>query len=52
MAAGEERLLDVIQEVVLEAWKALDWKVLCPLVESMPRRVEAVVQARGGYTKY
>jgi hypothetical protein len=43
----------------LELWERVqkEWDVIQPLVcqeliESMPRRVEAVIKAKGGYTKY
>ena len=44
---------------IKELWKRVDieWNKIEPevcqnLIESMPRRVEAVIQAKGGYTKY
>jgi transposase len=44
---------------ILELWERVqkEWDVIQPLVcqeliESMPRRVEAVIKAKGGYTKY
>jgi hypothetical protein len=43
----------------LELWERVEgeWNKIGPdvcqnLIESMPRRVEAVVKAKGGYTKY
>jgi hypothetical protein len=43
----------------VELWKSIEreWedipKEVCQnLIESMPRRVEAVLKAKGGYTKY
>jgi hypothetical protein len=44
---------------ILELWERVDkeWngikaEVCQNLIESMPRRVEAVIKAKGGYTKY
>jgi hypothetical protein len=33
-------------------WNEIEPEVYQNLIESMPRRVEAVIQAKGGYTKY
>lgn len=44
--------LDSLWNLLLESWNDLDPQVLSNLVESMPRRVEAVIQAKGGHTKY
>jgi hypothetical protein len=44
---------------ILELWERVDaeWnkistEVCMALIESMPRRVDAVLKAKGGYTKY
>ena len=44
---------------ILELWEMVEkeWEEIKPeecqnLIESMPRRVEAVIRAKGGYTKY
>ena len=44
---------------VLELWERMEkeWNNIEPevcqrLIESMPRRVAAVIKAKGGYTKY
>jgi len=39
-------------ERVEEEWNKIGPEVCQNLIESMPRRVEAVLKARGGYTKY
>ncbi len=39
-------------ERVEEVWEKIDTEVCQNLIESMPRRVEAVLKAKGGYTKY
>ena len=33
-------------------WNKIDKEVCQNLIESMPRRIEAVIGAKGGYTKY
>jgi len=35
-----------------EGWAALPVDILTNLVDSMPRRIEAVIEARGGPTDY
>ncbi len=37
---------------VQEEWNKIQPEVCQDLIESMPRHVEAVVKAKGGYTKY
>jgi len=39
-------------ERVEEEWEKIDKEVCQNLIESMPRRVAAVIKAKGGYTKY
>jgi hypothetical protein len=39
-------------ERIEEQWNSIDPKVCQDLIQSMPRRVQAVIQAKGGYTKY
>lgn len=39
-------------EALTEAWKNIDHQHIRNLVESMPRRLQAVIQAKGGHTKY
>ena len=39
-------------ERVQEEWEKIPDSVCKDLVESMPRRVAAVIKAKGGYTKY
>jgi hypothetical protein len=35
-----------------EEWNKISAKVYQKLIESMPRRIEAVIKAKEGYTKY
>jgi transposase len=44
--------LQRLAEAAVEAWEALEDRLLESLVESMRRRLEAVIRARGWYTKY
>ena len=44
--------LDELEEALTEEWVALSQRYINKLVESLPRRIRAVIQARGGYTKY
>ena len=41
-------LIDAAQE----AWQALDQDVMKRLSETMPHRVQAIIEADGWYTKY
>ena len=53
--AEYERPSDGILELwerVQTEWDKIDPKVCQDLIESMPRRVAAVIKAKGGYTKY
>ena len=49
---GSDSLKNEIEKAVFEAWEALDPDWCQNLMKSMPRRVEAVLKASGGYTKY
>jgi transposase len=37
---------------VQEVWESIEYDVIDKLYESMPNRIKAVLQAKGGYTKY
>ena len=52
MPGGPEKVKKKLVELLPEAWEAVESSFLLKLVESMPRRVEAVIAARGWYTKY
>ena len=41
-----------LENLVRDAWVSMNPAHLRSLVESMPRRVEAVISAKGGHTKY
>lgn len=38
-----------LEREVIAAWQGMDHKVLLSLVESMPRRMKLVIEAKGGY---
>jgi transposase len=44
--------VEELEEQVLKAWRSVRPETVRNLIESMPRRVQAVVQAKGGHTKY
>jgi transposase len=44
-------ILELWERIEAE-WNKIDAKVCQDLIESMPRRVQAVIDAKGGYTKY
>ena len=46
--SGVHELLDQFQE----EWEKIEPSVCQNLIKSMPRRIEAVLKAKGGYTKY
>lgn len=41
-----------LEDALVQEWVALSQRDLNKLIESVPRRIEAVIQARGGYTRY
>lgn len=43
---------DDLKRAVTDAWGAMDQKQIRKLIESMPSRLEAVIVAKGGPTKY
>ncbi len=52
LSLGEERTKAAIVEAVQLAWDAVGEDYLWNLMKSMPRRVQDVIKAQGGYTKY
>jgi hypothetical protein len=44
--------LDRLREIVGQAWASIGSQTLRELVESMPARCQAVIDAQGGYTTY
>ena len=53
--AGHDKPPGGIQELwvrVQKVWNSIEAEECRKLIESMPRRVEAVIKAKGGHTKY
>ena len=44
--------LEGIKKIILRVWRALDGDFLRKLYDSMPRRMDLVIKAKGGVTKY
>jgi transposase len=51
-ALSNNNSLQRLSEAAVEAWEALEDNILHRLVDSMNRRLQAVIRARGWYTKY
>ena len=49
---GAERTKKAIFEALLQAWETIEEDYLGKLLESMPRRMEAVIKAKGGQTRF
>ena len=47
-ASNETDLFDKVKQI----WQTLSIDILKKLVESMPHRIQAVIEAKGGHTKY
>jgi transposase len=51
IGTGEESK-DALEAALIEAWGALDNSIIESCLESMPRRRDAVLRAKGWHTKY
>ncbi len=40
-----------LQEAVQKEWDVLDWVAILQLIETMPARIKAVIEAKGGHIK-
>lgn len=49
---GPKAVKNTLAEILPKVWDEIDPKVLESLWKPMPRRVEAVIEAKGWYTKY
>ena len=45
-------LIEQVRSIILEAWEAVLEDYIQDLFDSFPRRSQAVIDARGGSTKY
>jgi transposase len=52
LPTGKQRTYDELRQIVAEAWDAVSPQELGRLIDGMKERCEAVIAARGGYTKY
>jgi len=43
---------DALTDAVMTEWKNVSITTVYHLIESMPRRLQTVIDAKGGYTKY
>jgi hypothetical protein len=50
--AGKQPTYDQLRVIVREAWDLITVEFLRELIESMPARCQAVIDAKGGHTKY
>ena len=48
----QPRTKEELIKVLMEEWEKLDMKNINDLIDSMPRRMQAVIEAKGGPTKY
>jgi len=48
----QPRTSEALIEALLEEWGKLDVEIVNDLIDSMPRRLQAVIDAKGGPTKY
>ena len=49
---GEGGVRETLARILPHAWESLEDDFLTSLIESMPRRIEAVIEADGWYTGY
>ena len=52
LESGKQLLYDKLREVVREAWDSISIDDLRELIDSMPERCQAVIDADSGHTKY
>lgn len=49
---GPEVLRPLMEDALIHCWELIPERLFEALVEGMPRKIEAVIRARGWYTKY
>jgi hypothetical protein len=52
LPGGRQYTYEQLRGIVREAWDSISLDFLRELIESMPARCQAVIEAKGGYTKY
>lgn len=50
--AKNKASLDYLEQVAIEAWSDIEIELVNRVVDSLPRRLEAVIASNGWYTKY
>lgn len=52
-SVGDQRNAAAVESTAMEVWESLRRGQLCSkLVDSLPKRLQAVIEANGGWTKY
>ena len=51
-SANQPTNLAEFRQAIIDAWQTRPLQILATLIESIPRRVQALYDARGGHTKY
>jgi transposase len=52
LPSGKQRSYEQLREIVKEAWDQISPDMLKELIDSMKDRCQAVIDAKGGHTKY
>ena len=52
LRGGKDTISRILADACKTSWETIEDSFLETLIESMPRRVAAVIVAEGGYTKY
>jgi hypothetical protein len=52
LPGGEQYTHDQLRVIVREAWESILTEDLKELIESMPESSQAVIDVKGGHTKY
>jgi hypothetical protein len=52
LPAGRQRTYPQLEAIVQEAWDSITPECLSSLLDSMRDRCQAVIDAKGGHTKY
>ena len=52
MKGAPDTIKDALAPACIEGWEAINEELLEKLIKSMPRRIKAVIKAKGSYTHY
>jgi hypothetical protein len=50
--SASQRSYQMYEDIIKKVWAETDWSYITQLIESMPHRVQAVIDRKGGHTKY